>query len=351
MKENKIKVLVIDDSAMIRQIIKKGLSVDPKIEVVATASDPYKARDKILKFRPDVLTLDINMPKMSGVEFLRKLMPQLPIPTVVVSSYSKKGAKITIEALNAGAVDFVSKPTASPNAIENMMIELRNKVKLASKTNVSHWKKKNMLSNETKILAEKYQNLKTKKDKIIVIGASTGGTEAIRSIITTFPSTMPPIIISQHIPPGFSTSFAEGLNRDSRLKVKEAEDRELIEPNKVLIAPGDFHMQVYGTKDFLKVLLNQDRKVNGHRPSVDIMMFSAAKYIGDRVIGIMLTGMGGDGAKGMKAMKDAGAVNFAQDEESCVVFGMPKVAYQLGGVDRLVSLLKIPELILKLVKE
>lgn len=347
----KIRVLVIDDSALVRQILSQGLSLDPAIEVVGTAGDPYIARDKIVNLRPDVLTLDVEMPRMDGVDFLRRLMPQYPLPVVMVSSLTQKGKQITLDSLDAGAVDFVSKPTSDiARGLKQMLSELCAKVKLASTANVSHWKtSRTVVPARLKTLEKRA--LAESTDKVIAIGASTGGTEAIRKIIAQFPATMPGVVIVQHMPAGFTRLFAERLNHLCAMEVKEAATGDRIMPGRVLIGPGGFHMKVVRSGGFYQVRCEPGATVKGHCPSVDVMMHSVAQHVGANAIGVMLTGMGSDGAEGMKAMREAGAHNLAQDQASCVVFGMPKVAYELGGAHSLVPLDSMATRIVDLLSE
>lgn len=328
----RIRVLIVDDSALVRDILSKGLSADPGIEVIGTAPDVYIARTLIVEHRPDVLTLDIEMPKMDGIEFLRRLMPQFPLPVVVVSSLTQRGKEITMQALEAGAIDFVPKPASDvARGLKEMMLELRTKIKIASTANVSHWKNKRFESTNkpgtAKALAES-------TDKVIAIGASTGGTEAIKKVIVDLPPTTPGIVIVQHMPPGFTKTFSDRLNELSMMQVKEAENGDRVVTGRILIAPGDYHMRVVRKGGHYVVEMNQQDKMNGHRPSVDVLFHSVAQYVGANAYGVILTGMGNDGAVGLKAMKDAGAKTIGQDEASSVVYGMPKVAYDLGGVDR-----------------
>ncbi len=344
----KIRVLIIDDSALVRDILQKGLSADPGLEVVGTAPDVYVGRNMIVELRPDVLTLDIEMPKMDGIEFLRRLMPQYPIPVVVVSSLTQRGKEITMQALEAGAVDFVPKPTADiARGLSDMMLELRTKIKISSNANVAHWKNKRFESNASnKYFANKALSEST--DKVIAIGASTGGTEAIKKVITDLPPSSPGIVIVQHMPPGFTKTFAERLNETIMMQVKEAEHGDRIVTGRVLIAPGDFHMRVVRRGGQYLVELDQQEKVSGHRPSVDVLFNSVAQHVGSNAYGVILTGMGSDGAKGLKAMRDAGAKTIGQDELSCVVYGMPKVAYEMGGVQRQIRLDKMTQEIINL---
>jgi len=327
---------VVDDSALVREILATGLNSDPAIEVVGTATDPFNARDKIIKLKPDVLTLDVEMPKMDGVEFLRQLMPQFPIPVVMVSALTERGQRITLEALGAGAVDFVTKPKSDlANGLQSMMAQLISKVKIASTANVSHWKGRKPVMG---VKPAQERPLATSSNQVIVIGASTGGTEAIKDVVERFAVTTPGVVIVQHMPAGFTKLFAERLNDLVPMQVKEAEDGDWIIPGRILIAPGDHHMSVVRSGGRFKVVCRPGDKVNGHRPSVEVMMNSAASALGKHAVGIILTGMGGDGARGLKAMREAGARTMAQDEASSVVFGMPKVAWELGAAERLVSL-------------
>ncbi|EAT15796.1 chemotaxis response regulator protein-glutamate methylesterase [Desulfuromonas acetoxidans] len=346
-----VRVLVVDDSALVRQILSNGLAMDPGIEVVGSAADPYMARDKIVQLKPDVLTLDVEMPRMDGVEFLRKLMPQYPLPVVMVSSLTQKGKQITMEALEAGAVDFVTKPTTNvAQGLNAMLMELRAKVKIASTANVAHWKGKRVekraavANGASKALAES-------TDKVVAIGASTGGTEAIKKVVTQFPATMPGVVIVQHMPPGFTKMFSERLNQLCAMEVKEAENGDRIRPGRILVAPGALQMEVVRSGGIYQVRCAPGEKVSGHCPSVDVMMHSVAKHVGRNAVGVMLTGMGSDGAEGMLAMKNAGARNLAQDEASSVVFGMPKVAYEKGGAEKLFPLDRIASQVISLLTE
>ncbi|OQY19107.1 MAG: chemotaxis response regulator protein-glutamate methylesterase [Desulfobacteraceae bacterium 4572_35.1] len=346
-----IRVLIVDDSALVRQILSQGLSADPNIEVIGTAADPYLARDKIVQLKPDVLTLDVEMPRMDGVAFLRKLMPQFPIPIVMVSSLTQKGKQITLEALEAGAVDFVAKPTTNmAHGLNAMLGELRSKVRIAARANVSHWKNKRVTApTATTSIANKA--LAESTDKVIAIGASTGGTEAIKKVITKFPVNTPGVVIVQHMPPGFTKMFSERLNQLCAMEVKEAENGDRIRQGRILVAPGALQLEVIRSGGIYQVRCHEGEKVSGHCPSVDVMMNSVAKNVGSNAVGAMLTGMGSDGANGMLAMKQAGAKNIAQDEASCVVFGMPKVAYEKGGAQQLVAIEDMASKIISLLTE
>ncbi|MDD3174117.1 MAG: chemotaxis response regulator protein-glutamate methylesterase [Herbinix sp.] len=320
----KIKVLIVDDSMVFREVLLRGVSSDPDIEVVATATDPFDARDKIINYEPDVMTCDVEMPKMNGIEFIQKLMPQYPLPIIVVSSTSGT----VFDALSAGAVEFVSKPDlSSVKNVENFINDLTIKIKIASNAKVQK-RSKDTVSN--KIESTK----STDKNKIIAIGASTGGTEAIFSVLKRLPKDIPGIVIVQHIPPNFSRMFAERLNNTIDLEVREAKAGDYVERGLVLIAPGDKHMIIRRIGDRYKVDCFFNEKVNGHCPSVDVLFESVAKEAGKNAIGIILTGMGYDGAKGLMSMRRKGARTIGQDEKSCVVYGMPKVAFNIGAVEK-----------------
>ncbi|GAA0178114.1 protein-glutamate methylesterase/protein glutamine deamidase [Clostridium sediminicola] len=335
----RIKVLVLDDSLVFREVISRGIESDSIIEVVAKAIDPFDARDKILEFKPDVITCDVEMPKMNGIDFVRRLMPQYPLPIIVVSSVSEA----VFDALNAGAVDFVTKPDVqSPEGVETFINELIKKIKIAAKAKII----KHSFSEDRNL--EKKDNIDN--GKLIAIGASTGGTEAIYSLLKQLPSQMPGILIVQHIPPLFSKMFADRLNNQTNFKVKEAESGDYLEPGKILIAPGDKHMAVRKIGQRYKVEVFSGEKINGHCPSVDVLFESVAKQCKDNAIGIIMTGMGYDGAKGLLSMRRKGARTIGQDMDSSVVYGMPKVAFEVGAVEKQVSLEKIPQTLLSLLK-
>lgn len=321
-----IRVLIIDDSMIFREIISRGIQSDSQIKVVAKAVDPFDARDKILEFHPDVITCDIEMPKMDGIEFVKRLMPQYPKPVIVVSSISNK----VFDAMEAGAVDFVTKPSPdAAHSVQSFILELIQKIKGASTAKIVH----------PKTLENKEKNTKNfVKHDMIGIGASTGGTEAIFSVLNQLPLGIPGIVIVQHIPPVFSTMFASRLNNQTHFTVKEAATGDIIKKNHVYLAPGDQHVEVTkrGSQYVLKVYKGQ--KVNGHCPSVDVLFNSMAKVLGDRTLAVILTGMGYDGARGLTRMKRKGAYTLGQNEASCVVYGMPKAAYELGGVTKQSSL-------------
>ena len=322
-----IKVLIVDDSFVFREVMKRGLQADPLIKVVATAVDPYDARDKIIEFEPDVVTCDIEMPKMNGIEFIRQLLPQHPVPVIVVSAISNT----VFDAMNAGAVEFVTKPSGqSKENVHSFIIELTAKVKDASKAKILNTCK-------TSVFKEK-NTYEIKHHDIIGIGASTGGTEAICKLLKQLPKEIPGIVIVQHIPPVFSAMFAERLNQQTCFTVKEAENNDVVKNGNVYVAPGDKHIQVKKTNNGYVLKVFSGEKVCGHCPSVDVLFFSLAEQAGDRAMGVILTGMGFDGAKGISAMKRKGAITIGQDEASSVVYGMPKVSYELGGITKQSSL-------------
>lgn len=330
-----IRVLIVEDSIVFRELLVQNLSKDPAIQVVATARDPFEARDAILAHKPDVMTLDVELPRMSGIEFLRKLMPQYPLPVVVISSLSDK----VFDALNAGAVDFVAKPAVSSRAqLEDFIRnELLVKIKIASTAQISNIKKA--------VMPQEYQNLSVAdKNLIVAIGASTGGTEAIFAVAKELGTDIPGIVVVQHMPPGFTAMYAKRLDDQCRIHVKEARTGDRVMPGHMLIAPGgDAHMQLVNVNGVYQVECKRAPKVNGHCPSVDVLFDSVARVAGSKALGIILTGMGGDGAKGLLAMRKAGARTIGQDESTCVVYGMPKVAYDLGAVEHQEKLFDIPK--------
>lgn len=321
------------------EVLRIGLSSDKAIEVVGIVSDPYMARDKIIEFRPDVMTLDVELPRMNGIEFLRRLMPQYPIPVVMVSAVTDK----VFEALKYGAVDFISKPTKKIE-VENFINELLVKIKIASISKVGELKLKKSYVSEGK-------QLLNNKINIIAIGASTGGTEALEQVLISLPKEMPGIVIVQHMPPIFTKMYAQRLNNSCDLEVKEAESGDKILPGRVLIAPGGNHMKVVRNGSSYSVQCFYEEKVNGHCPSVDVLFYSVSEIYGNKAMGIILTGMGQDGASGLLNMRKNGARTLGQDENSCVVYGMPKVAYEIGAVEKQVSLKEIPNHILSILEE
>lgn len=328
MAEKKIRVLVIDDSAMARQMIVKGLSVFQDIEVIDVAGDVYAARDLIVNAKPDVLTLDVEMPKMDGVEFLRHLMPQYPIPVVMVSALTGPSVGVTLDALDAGAVDYVLKPSSSFGyGLKDMMVELGGKIRVAAATDVRHFRNRVM-----KDSGSKSRVLAKSTDKVIAIGASTGGTVALKGILEQLPADMPGIVVVQHMPPTFTKLFAERLNSSCAMEVQEASHGERILRGRVLIAPGAMQMSVYRSGGYYRVSCQKGEKVNGHCPSVGVLFDSVVESAGANALGVILTGMGTDGAKELLRLRRAGAYTIGQDEKSSVVYGMPKEAFVIGAV-------------------
>jgi len=335
----KIKVLIVDDSLLFREWLRKGLSGHAGIEVIATAVDAFDARDKILEFEPDVMTCDVEMPKMNGLEFLRRLIPQYPLPTILISTVSYT----VFDALNSGAVDFVAKPTnMTADYMNGFFEDLVQRIHVAAKINIE-----NLRRNQSVMKPVDSRAGLSSSFRIIAIGASTGGTEAITSILKMLPATVPGIVIVQHIPSGFSKMFADRLNQLCRVSVKEAKTGDYVEPGTVLIAPGDQHMRVHRVGNSYKVECYPGDRVTGHCPSVDVLFDSVAKEAGDKAIGIILTGMGYDGSKGLLMMRRKGGRTIGQDAKSSVVYGMPKAAFEVGAVERQAPLSHIPELINK----
>lgn len=332
--KKKIRVIVIDDSALVRNLLTAILSEDPAIEVVATAGDPYDAREKIKQYNPDVITLDIEMPKMNGLEFLEKVMKLRPMPVVMISSLTKKGADETIRALEIGAVETVAKPVQHQDAeLREIAAEIREKVKMAS---LAQPRYTSSASVKSSLIAHSpgYKN----RGQVIAIGASTGGVEAIREILCVLPSSLPPILITQHMPASFMESFAERLSRTSRLVVEVASEGAILRPGHAFVAPGEHHLTLKKQGDGYVCQTNQRGKVSGHCPSVDVMFHSVAETVAGKATGVLLTGMGADGAEGLLAIRNAGGYTLGQNEASCVVYGMPKKAHELGAVTKQIAL-------------
>ncbi|PLX84143.1 MAG: chemotaxis response regulator protein-glutamate methylesterase [Desulfuromonas sp.] len=339
-----IKVLIIDDSAVVRQALTEILGSDPEIEVMATAPDPLIAENKINRERPDVITLDVEMPRMDGLTFLKQLMAHSPIPVVMCSSLTEKGAEITMKALQYGAVDVINKPRmGAKQFLEESRVLICDSVKGAARARVR--KLASLTSTpEPKLTADvildRPRQIETFRttEQIVAVGASTGGTEALRVYLQSLPFDAPGVVIVQHMPEQFTKAFASRLNGICRITVKEAADGDTVIPGRALIAPGNLHMLLKrsGTRYYVQV--KDGPLVCRHRPSVDVLFRSVARYAGINAIGIIMTGMGDDGARGMLEMKEAGAINLAQDEQSCVVFGMPHEAIKLGGVNKVLSL-------------
>jgi two-component system chemotaxis response regulator CheB len=345
----KIKVLIVDDSALIRSVMKEIINSQPDMEVVGVAPDPIVARELIKQTNPDVLTLDVEMPRMDGLDFLEKLMRLRPMPVVMVSSLTERGSDITLRALELGAVDFVTKPKMS---IQSGMLEytelISDKIRTASKARI---KSRQITPHDPNKAAGEgvlplIRNPLTSSEKLIIIGASTGGTEAIKDFLMQMPSDCPGILITQHMPPGFTKSFAQRLDSLCKISVKESEGGERVLPGHAYLAPGHSHLQLVRSGANYMTQLDQGPPVNRHRPSVDVLFHSAAVHAGKNAVGVILTGMGKDGALGMLEMKNVGAYNFAQDEASCVVFGMPREAIAVGATHEVGPLQALPGMVL-----
>ncbi len=349
----KIRVLVVDDSAMVRKIVTDALSKDPEIEVVGTAVDPYIARDKILQLNPDVMTLDIEMPRMDGLTFLKIVMEHRPMPVIIMSSLSQAGSQVALDALKAGAVEVLGKPSGS-FSVGDLVNILPDKIKLAAHSKIRYATPTTAARMETQTIATAPKVITTPiptvavnyhPRQVIVLGASTGGTEALKEVLIRLPKNLPGICIVQHIPAYFSKAFADRLNTLSELEVREAQDGDRLEPGLALVAPGGFHMEMRWMLDHYKVYLNQGPMVCHQRPAVDNLFESAAKAAGRYAVSALFTGMGKDGAQGMLKLKEVGARTFAQDEATCVVFGMPRAAMELGATEKMVPLLEMPKVL------
>jgi two-component system chemotaxis response regulator CheB len=337
-----IRVLIVDDSAIVRQTLTKELANDPEIEIVGAAPDPFVARDLIVQLKPDVVTLDIEMPRMDGLSFLRKLMKHYPLPVIILSSLAEHGSRVALEALEIGAVEVMCKPGAA-YSIGSLSVELVEKIKSASKVDM------------VKLLA--HQNSSTAKGtalamvgsthKVLVVGSSTGGVQAIEELIKGFPHNAPGTVIVQHMPAGFTKAFADRLSKVCQVVVKEAENGESIVNGKVLIAPGGLHTMVARSGAQYSVIVKDGPLINRHKPSVEPLFQSAAQHLGANAIGVMLTGMGNDGAKAMLALREAGALTIAQDEKSCIVYGMPRAAIEIGAAQQVLPLTDIAPFIIR----
>ena len=328
-----VRVLIVDDSAVIRQLLSTLLSEDPEIEVVGTAGDPYDARERIKALDPDVLTLDVEMPHMDGVTFLRKIMTLRPMPVVMISTLTQAGAETTIEALEIGAVDFIAKPTSDvANALAGLAAELTAKVKSAARARVG------LRRIPAPAKTPHVDRPASSTAGIIAIGASTGGVEALKAVLTDMPAQCPPIVITQHMPPRFTAAFAQRLNRECPIAVSEARHNEVVEPSHAYIAPGSHHLELVRFGSHYRCSLNEGPTVSGHRPSVDVLFQSVACAAGAAAVGVILTGMGKDGAQGLLEMRTAGAITLGQNEASSLVYGMPRVAFERGAVMRQHSL-------------
>jgi two-component system, chemotaxis family, protein-glutamate methylesterase/glutaminase len=338
-----IKVLVIDDSALVRQTLTEIINSDPQLSVIGTASDPYFAAEKIRQLVPDVITLDIEMPRMDGITFLKTLMAQCPVPVVIISSLTQTGSLLALRAVDHGAVEVIAKSEIrnTKKHLEESRIRITDAIKAARMVSV---KRIAFAQNKVATAIEKKPTTGIYKttDKVIAIGASTGGTEAIRFLLTNVPANSPGILITQHMPPGFTKSFADHLNTLCQVTVKEASDGERIMRGHAYIAPGGKHMELYRSGAQYVIRIRDGELVNRHKPSVEVLFNSVARHAGQNALGIIMTGMGRDGAEGLLNMKEAGARTIAQDENSCVVFGMPKEAIKIGAVDQILPLQEIP---------
>ncbi len=337
-----IRVLIVDDSAVVREIFTTELSRDPELEVVGTAIDPYIARDKIVKLKPDVITLDVEMPRMDGITFLKKLMRYHPIPVIIVSSLTPQGGQMAMEAIDSGAVEVMCKPGTS-YTVGDMSVELIDKIKAAALVNMKRWMSSKANAERP---SPRLANIRT-TNKVVAIGASTGGTQALQKVLSVLPANAPGTVVVQHMPEHFTRSFAQRLNDLCAIEVKEAENGDSVIPGKALIAPGNKHMLLRRSGARYYVDVKTGPLVCRQRPSVEVLFNSVSRSAAANSVGVIMTGMGGDGADGMLKMKQNGATTIAQDEASCVVFGMPKEAIQRGGVDHIVTLDKIPEVILR----
>ena len=335
----RITVLVVDDSAVARQLLSNHLSRDPAITVVGTAPDPYLAWERIRALAPDVLTLDVEMPRMDGITFLEKLMRRRPMPVVMVSSFTEAGCTTTLRALELGAIDFVTKPTVGlRDSFPALATEICEKVKIAAGAQVRRWSPDPRPSVRPLAARGSWTT-----DRLIAIGASTGGTEALCEVLTVLPDDAPAVLVVQHMPEKFTRAFANRLDGLCHVRVREAEDGDRALAGHVLVAPGNRHMRLVRDGSTFRVRIADDPPVNRHRPSVDVLFHSCAEAAGPNAVGVIMTGMGQDGARGLLAMRRAGATTLAQDEASCVVFGMPKSAVELGAVDHVVPLARLAE--------
>jgi len=344
---HKIKVLIVDDSAVVRKIFSQQLAKDNGIQVVGTAPDPYVARDKIVRLKPDVITLDIEMPRMDGLTFLKHLMAHYPLPVIIVSSLTPKSSKLALQALSLGALEVMSKPSVA-YSVGDMGVQLIEKIKAVAFVDVKAGRHK-ITGSLTARATYSPRALSETTNKIIAIGASTGGTEALKKVLIQMPRTAPGILIVQHMPPHFTAAFAERLNNECEISVSEAKNGDTVSNGKALIAPGNFHMLLKRSGARYYVQVKSGPRVHHQRPAVDVLFKTVAMNAGANALGIILTGMGADGAQGMLDMKQAGAPTIAQDEKSCVVYGMPKEAVRLNAVDKILPLNQIAQAALNMI--
>lgn len=346
----KIRVLIVDDSSVIRTLLNKVLSSDPEIEVVGMAPDPYFARDKLIELKPDVMTLDIEMPKMDGITFLGKVMQHFPVRTMIFSSLSTKNSVMALKAIEAGAIDVMAKPAIDvTKGLSTLSEEIVKRVKIVARANLTTTKRAihPEIANKSKLSATALQKT---THQIIAIASSTGGTEALKEVLPYLPEDLPGTVIVQHMPPVFTKTYAESLNKICPFEVKEAEHGDRVIPGRVLLAPGNFHMELTRSGAYYSVILHQQEMIHGVRPAADYLMKSVAKYAGANAVGVILTGMGKDGADGLLTMKNAGSYNIAQDESTCVVYGMPKAAIDIGAANKILPLDKIAAEIISQIK-
>ncbi|MGD9921730.1 MAG: chemotaxis response regulator protein-glutamate methylesterase, partial [Pseudorhodoplanes sp.] len=337
---NPVRVLIVDDSALLRQLLTMLLSADPEIEVVGTAGDPYAARDRIKALNPDVVTLDVEMPHMDGITFLRKIMTLRPMPVIMVSTLTQAGTDTTLEALEVGAVDFIAKPSKDvAHGLPALASELQAKVKAAARSRIAT---RAAMAPAVRKIARSVRA----DGKVVAIGASTGGVEALKTVLMNLPADCPPIVITQHMPPRFTAAFAQRLNRECPMAVSEAVDGEPVEQGHVYIAPGSHHLQLAKHGAGYRCTLDDGPAVTGHRPSVDVLFRSVARTAGKSAIGVILTGMGKDGADGLLELRKAGGQTIGQDEASSLIYGMPHVAFDRGAVMRQCSLNQVADAIL-----
>ena len=335
----KIRVLIVDDSAVIRRLLEKFLSSSPDIEVVGSAADPYIARDKLVQLKPDVMTLDVEMPRMDGISFLEKVMQHMPTRTIIFSSLAKTGSETYFRALEAGAIEIMEKPSIDVSqSMETLSAEIVEKVKAVAKARISPIKK---IATPGSAVPKTSTSLARTTHQLIAVASSTGGTEALKVFLSGMPANIPGTLVVQHMPSGFTKSFADNLNKMFPFEVKEAQEGDQVVPGRVLIAPGNYHMELYRSGAYYHVKLHQEAPLHSVRPAADYMMKSVAKYVGKNACGVVLTGMGKDGAEGLLEMKKAGAYCVAQNEETCVVYGMPQAAFNLGATDKVLPLDRI----------
>jgi two-component system chemotaxis response regulator CheB len=350
---NKIKVLVVDDSAVVRQVLSEVLSRDPAIEIQAAVADPVFALKRMNMHWPDVVVLDVEMPRMDGITFLKKIMAEHPTPVVICSTLTEKGAETTMQALSAGAVSIVTKPKVGlKDFLQDAASDITHAVKAAARANITNLQPTTPAAVKPRLNADAMlqagtQAMSKTTEHLVAIGTSTGGTQALEAVLTALPTTAPGIVIVQHMPEKFTASFAQRLDSLSEIRVKEAQDNDRVLSGQALIAPGGKHMLLKRNGAQYHVEVRDGPLVNRHKPSVDVLFRSVAKFAGKNAVGFILTGMGDDGARGLKEMQSAGAATVAQDEKSCVVFGMPKEAIALGAADKIISLAQIPSEIMR----